>query len=207
MEKPDWEAIETAYRVGLLTLREIASQHGITHGAINKRARRDGWERDLRAKIQAKADALVSRREVSRKVSKEKMDTERALVDANGEAIAVVRMEHRADIRRARELLNGLFEESGAECADVAALQKLGELMRDPDDKGRDKLNDIYHSLISLPERVKSVKALSEALKTLITLEREAYDIVTAQPGAGEPGSNGPTIILENALVIPGSVR
>lgn len=59
-KQPDWEAIERAYRAGLLSIREIASTQGITHGAINKRAKRDGWGRNLKAKIQAKADALVS---------------------------------------------------------------------------------------------------------------------------------------------------
>lgn len=177
MAKPDWEAIESAYRAGLMSIREIASLHGITHGAINKRAKRDGWERDLKAKIKAKADALVSKREVSSKVSTETATNERILIEANAEVIANVRMEHRGDIRRAREITNVLFDELGAECADVAALEKLGELMLDPDDKGQDKLNEIYRKVISLPERVKSVKALSESLKNLIGLERQAYDI------------------------------
>lgn len=43
----DWERIELDYRAGIKTLRQIAEEHGITHGAINKRAKRDGWERDL----------------------------------------------------------------------------------------------------------------------------------------------------------------
>ena len=51
---PDWERIEADYRAGLLSVREIAASQGITHGAINKRAKRDGWERDLSAKIKAK---------------------------------------------------------------------------------------------------------------------------------------------------------
>lgn len=33
MAKPDWEAIESAYRAGVMSLREIASQHGISEGA------------------------------------------------------------------------------------------------------------------------------------------------------------------------------
>ncbi len=49
--------------------------------------------------------------------------------------------------------------------------------MLDQDDKGHDKVNEIYHKVISMLERVKSVKALSEALKSLIGLERQAYDI------------------------------
>lgn len=177
MTKPDWEAIESAYRAGLMSIREIASQHGITHGAINKRAKRDGWERDLKAKIKAKADALVSKREVSTQVSTEKALSERILIEANAEVIANVRMEHRGDIRRAREITNALFDELGAECADIEALRKLGELMLDPDENGRDRLNEVYQSIIALPERVKAVKALSDAMKNLIGLERQAYDI------------------------------
>ncbi|HHD7578734.1 TPA: hypothetical protein ACOVI3_002944, partial [Escherichia coli] len=50
-------------------------------------------------------------------------------------------------------------------------------IMFDPDDKGRDRLNEIYQKVISLPSRVKSMKDLSDSLKTLIGLEREAYSI------------------------------
>lgn len=181
-KRPDWEAIESAYRAGVMSLREIASQHGITHGAINKRAKKEGWERSLKEKINQKAEALVSKREVSTKVSTEKAISERILIEANAEVIANVRMEHRGDIRRARELTNNLFDELSAECADVPALRKLGELMFSPDDNGRDKLNEIYHSIISLPERVKSAKALSETLKNLVGLERQAYGLDDVQP-------------------------
>ncbi len=181
-KRPDWEAIESAYRAGVMSLREIASQHGITHGAINKRAKKEGWERSLKEKINQKAEALVSKREVSTKVSTEKTISERILIEANAEVIANVRMEHRGDIRRARELTNNLFDELSAECADVPALRKLGELMLSPDDNGRDKLNEIYHSIISLPERVKSAKALSETLKNLVGLERQAYGLDDVQP-------------------------
>ena len=40
----DWERIELDYRSGIKTLRQIADENGITHGAINKRAKCDGWE-------------------------------------------------------------------------------------------------------------------------------------------------------------------
>lgn len=177
MSKPDWEAIETAYRAGVMSLREIASQHGISEGAIRKRAKRDDWSRDLNAKIQQKADDLVRKQEVRKQVRNESTLTERVLIEATAEVIATVRMEHRGDIRRARELTNTLFDELGAQCADVSALEQLGDIMFDPDDKGRDRLNEIYQKVISLPSRVKSMKDLSDSLKTLIGLEREAYSI------------------------------
>ncbi|EPF1940149.1 hypothetical protein ACSQX3_001303 [Enterobacter hormaechei] len=177
MSKPDWEAIESAYRAGVLSVRELAGKYGISHQAISKRAKKDGWERDLKAKVQSKADALVAKREVARQVATESTISERQLIEATAEVIATVRMEHRGDIRRARELTNTLFDELAGECGDVAALEQLGELMRREDDKGMDKLNDLYQKIISLPSRVKSMKDLSDSLKTLIGLEREAYSI------------------------------
>ncbi|HEY4467300.1 MAG TPA: hypothetical protein VGN53_05850 [Klebsiella sp.] len=177
MAKPDWEAIETAYRAGVMSLREIAAQHGISEGAIRKRAKRDDWSRDLAAKVKERADDLVRKAEVRKQVRTETALSERVLIEATAEVVAAVRMEHRGDIRRAREITNALFDELGAECADVDSLRKLGELMLSPDENGRDKLNEIYHSIISMPERVKAVKALSDALKNLIGLERQAYDI------------------------------
>ena len=38
----DWEKIEREYRAGQLSVVEIGRQHGISHTAINKRAKRDG---------------------------------------------------------------------------------------------------------------------------------------------------------------------
>ncbi|WP_227734555.1 hypothetical protein [Yersinia proxima] len=177
MTKPDWEAIESAYRAGLMSLREIASQHNISEGAIRKRAKRDDWSRDLSAKIKERAEDLVRKEEVRKQVRTETTLTERVLIEASAEVIANVRMEHRGDIRRAREITNALFDELGAECADIEALRKLGELMLQPDENGRDRLNEVYQSIIALPERVKAVKALSDAMKNLIGLERQAYDI------------------------------
>ena len=181
-KRPDWEAIESAYRAGVMSIREIASQYEITHQAISKRAKKEGWERDLKAKVKARAENLVAKREVASLVGTEKAISERQLIEANAEVIANVRMEHRGDIRRARELTNNLFDELSAECADVPALRKLGELMFSPDDNGRDKLNEIYHSIISLPERVKSAKSLSETFKNLVGLERQAYGLDDVQP-------------------------
>lgn len=177
MAKPDWEAIESAYRAGVMSLREIASQNGISEGAIRKRAKRDEWSRDLNAKVKERADDLVRKAEVRKQVRSETVLSERVLIEATAEVIATVRMEHRGDIRRARTLANALFDELEAECADVESLRTLGQMMLEPDENGRDRLNELYHAIISMPERVKSMKALSETLKNLIGLERQAYSM------------------------------
>ena len=46
MAKPDWEAIESAYRAGVLSLRDIGDKCGVTEGAIRKRAKKFDWVRN-----------------------------------------------------------------------------------------------------------------------------------------------------------------
>lgn len=41
----DWERVESDYRAGLLSVREIASAHGISHTYINRRSKELGWIR------------------------------------------------------------------------------------------------------------------------------------------------------------------
>ena len=177
---PDWEKIEADYRAGILSLREIAEAHpGTNHVAIARKAKREGWSRDLSAKIRAKADALVTERTVTADVTAERRVSERDIIDANAQAIVSVRLSHRRDIQRSRSITMRLLEElelqSGRENAEL--LEQLGELMRREDDRGQDKLNDLYQKIISLPGRAKTMKDLGESLRVLVTLERQAFGL------------------------------
>lgn len=179
-QAPDWEKIEADYRAGILSLREIAEAHpGVNHVAITRRAKREGWSRDLSAKIRAKADALVTDHAVTGDVTAQRHVSEREIIDANAQAIVSVRLSHRKDIQRSRRIAMALLEEleqqAGGE--QVAMLEQLGELLRSEDDKGQDKLNDLYHKVISLPGRAKTMKDLGESLRVLVTLERQAFGL------------------------------
>lgn len=173
----DWERIELDYRAGIKTLREIASENGVSHPAISKRARRDGWVRDLSARIQSRADDLVTRDTVSSSVTTESRAAERLVVEANAQAVAQVRLAHRRDIARARTLVNALLSELEAQTDPemLALLGDLGQLLRAPDDRGVDRLNDLYQAIISLPERSKTMKVLTESLGRLVDMERQAF--------------------------------
>lgn len=185
----DWERIESQYRAGLMSLREIADDHGISEGAIRKRAKRDDWARDLGAKIQQRADDLVRKAEVRAEVRSTQSATEREVIEASALRIAQVRGEHRHDITRMRSLILRLLAECEAEAAEPGVFAGIGDLLRAPDDRGMDKLNDAYQKAISLPVRIKGVKELAETMKTLVGLEREAYGIVSAEDAKAPPPS------------------
>lgn len=179
----DWEAVELDYRAGLLSLREIAGAQGVSHQAIMKRAAKFAWTRDLAAKIQAKAEELVTRAAVATSVT---AATERQIIEANAERIAQVRGEHRSDINRVRTLGLTLLAELEGQSADLEALENLGELLRSADDNGVDRLNDLYRKIIATPSRIDSAKKVAETLKHAIALEREAYGLDVV--GGGEDG-------------------
>lgn len=204
MEKsaPDWERIEADYRAGLLSVREIAASQGISHTAIQKRAKVDAWERDLGAKIRAKADRLVAKREVAKQVAAERVETDRSIVEANAEVIAQVRLNHRGDIARARKLCMSLLAEIEVETDNLDLFEALGELLRAEDDKGQDKRNEAYRRVISGASRIDSMKKLADALKVLISLEREAYGIDADQNQGG--GNDMVKVLSELIEKLPG---
>lgn len=176
---PDWERIEADYRAGLLSVREIAAANGVSHTAIQKRAKTQGWERDLQAKIKAKADALVAKSEVATEVATEKAATERVVVDANAQVIADVRVSHRRDIARARNLAMKLLDELEIQTDNTDLLEQL-EAALSSDDDSPDGLMRVFNRVTSTSGRIDSAKKLAEAMKVLVSMEREAYGIVEA---------------------------
>lgn len=195
--KTDWERVEKDYRAGILSVREIAGYAGVSHTAIQKRAKTYGWERDLKAKIHAKADALVAKREVASKVASRSVETEREIVDGNAESVADIRMAHRGDIARARRMTNKLLDELESLTDEQGTIKDLITKFKDGDHEDGEAMGDVLalaKKVSALPNRTKTMKELAETLKTLVALERQAYDIVPEQggdPNGGTPRGMG----------------
>lgn len=199
----DWESIERDYRAGILSLREIAAAHGVSHVAVNKRAKRDGWDRDLSARIQAKAEALVNREAVTALVTNEARVTEREIIESNATRIAQVRGEHRRDITQYRGLAAKLKAELEHQTDNGDLYAQLFELLSDPEAEEEDanaaarerqrKRREVFERAMSLGGRVKTMKDLADVLKTLVALDREAYGLEKgAEPGADKPAQVDP---------------
>jgi hypothetical protein len=181
-DQPDWERIEQLYRAGVLSLREIAAAcPGSNHMAIARRAKKLGWTQDLAAKIKAKAEDLVTRQLVTESVTADRAVTDRSVIDANAQAIANVRLGHRTDISRSRRLANKLLDELEAMTDDNGTLRELIDQLADAE--GPSALLEIAQKVAGLPGRSKVMKELSETLKTLILLERQAYSLDTLPDG------------------------
>lgn len=198
----DWESVERDYSAGLLTLREIADKYGTTEGGVRYKAKQKNWIRDLSKKIEQQVENKLRKEELRSELRKENEITEREVVEANAQVIVNIKLSHRKDIARGRGLVIKLFDELEA-CTDNKELfDELGELLRSEDKNGQDKLNDLYHKIISMPQRIDSVKKLSESLRILIDKERQAFGIVDAPTPIDNAVSSLIKAVQGNAVTI-----
>lgn len=177
----DWDLIEKDYRAGVKTLRQMAGEHGISHVAINKRAKVDGWTRDLAAKIHQKAQELVTKQQVTSSVTKESRVTDREIVEANATAIAAADLTNRKDVILGINISRGHLEELAAmsEPGFRERLEWLGQMMDQSgkdEETGRevkDKLNELYQYIISLSGRIKMAKDAAASIGVYIPMQRK----------------------------------
>jgi len=95
MTTPDWEAIESAYRAGVMSLREIGAQYGVSEGAIRKKAKKLDWVRKGGTQVR-KSGTQKSPRTASKpiasgdgeKYAKEKLDPQQKTKPIRGSRTA-----------------------------------------------------------------------------------------------------------------------
>jgi hypothetical protein len=172
-KKIDWIGVEKDFRPGIMVLREIGEKYGCTEGAVRKKAKKEGWIRNLNRQIETKAEELVR---LSYRAENAEA-TELEIINANAANSANIQLRERGDVTKARTTAMKLLEELNEQIDDKESYERLGEILRNPDQYGSDKLNDTYLKTISFSGRVDSTKKLSEALKVLIELERKVYKI------------------------------
>lgn len=169
-DKPetDWEGIEREYRAGQLSVVEIGRQFGISHTAINKKAKKLGWSRDLTERVRKE----VSARLVSDGVSAEGVAE---TVRASAERVVCLVREHRADIGRNRSAVTKLLQELHDTIENIDEIVDAieDETAGDKDGKRRARMM----AAVALPSRAGVASTLANALKVLIPLEREAFNL------------------------------
>lgn len=182
----DWEAVEREYRAGQLSVSEIGRQHDVSHTAINKRAKRDGWARDLAARVRQEVSTRLVSDEVSAANAQEAVDA------AAQRGVEVVRS-HRRDIGRGRDVLARLIEELDMVTAHRGEIEEEIEAFTDPGEAATEKAmasaekrRAAMHRAVSLSSRAGAMMSLSSAMKNVVVLERQAFSL--DEDGGDESG-------------------
>jgi hypothetical protein len=152
----DWDAIEREYRLGQLSIKEIARQQGgaVTDRGITRHAKVHGWTRDLSGAVRTRVRESLVREGVrankSELVGVEPSDE--ALIDeAAARGVEVVRS-HRWDIKALRQTAAGLLDDLRSD---------LG---------------------VKITDRSRVICDLSAAMARLIPLERQAFGLDEDRP-------------------------
>jgi hypothetical protein len=167
----DWERIERLYRAGKLSNHAIAAQCDVTEGAIRKRAKRDGWEKDLSARVDVAVKAKLARAPMLTK----NHATEREIVEeAASTAVALV-LGHRTEIAR----LQSIAKTMASQLIDVTDNEQLIvdeiEIATEDDQDGRRRAR--MEAAVALPARVDTLKKLTDSWKTIVAMGREAFSL------------------------------
>lgn len=149
MATPDWEAIESAYRAGLLSIRAIADKHGVTEGGIRKRAKQHGWPRNLTVKVREATKAKLVRSEVRSSGTQAAVRTDEEIIDEASDEAASVVLAHREGLAAWRGITN-----------------KLRDFLADAE------ITEDNHASMA-----RSITAGVDAQIKVIKAEREAYNI------------------------------
>lgn len=198
----DWAGIELHYRAGKRSLEDIGKEYGVTKGRISQVAKKGGWERDLKAKIDAKAKAKVEREVASEKAKQDALNNpairavkrlgESAIVEANSDVIAGAEMRQRQGMKVGMDVSYSLLLELHTLCNPRFA-EMLEAIADAYDESGpgpngawkTDKVNEAYRYIISIGGRAKTAKDIAASHVAYTTSERKVLRM-DEESGKGE---------------------
>lgn len=192
----DWDSMEADWRAGVKSMDQLSKEYGVAKSSIHEHWKKAGIERDLKEKINDAVEAELNRRvaivkrkeELAEQSNQTSRTTSRTIKDKEiVKAVAI----HKADIVSSQEqriikfagITDKLIDELNGQIQSIEDLDNLGEMLRNENDSGMDKLNDTYRRVISFPGRVDSLKKLSDTMKTYIELQRKVHKLDTEDDG------------------------
>ena len=198
-KKFDWERIEEEHRAGRLSVCEIARRNGCSEGAIRKKAKKFGWKRDLIAKVNKEVRNRVVRKD-GRSSRGKPMRTDREIIDAAAEIGADIVLTHRKKIRKGRETVITLLDH----LATSLEFQPEIEETIDAADHLTVTAQSRMHDAVSLPVQSKIAVNLATAMKTFVTLERQAHNLdATGDEDVDNAVLGAPSPIIQDMLKTP----
>lgn len=177
--KYDIEAIGRDVRAGVLSLMEIARQHGCTDAYVHKLKKKHGWQRDLGPAVRKRSDAHLAR-----EVSKPNASDEE-IIEAAANEVTAIRKIHRRDIRNSQKLVDTLATQLSTiimnrdvfEDAIIDETEYHGEKESKTAEAARLRKRAQMLKAVSIPAHVAAMRDLSVAQKNLIPLERQAFNL------------------------------
>jgi hypothetical protein len=165
----DWAGIESDFRTGAMSIRELAKWHQVSEAAVRKRAKAGGWVRADAAptKPVKKAEIAVTYRVTPTGVRSD--TTQPEVIVGRGRNLALRMLDELDAVTSAQDELGGLIVEATA---------------GDETERRREAMM----KALTLSSRANTLKALASALKTLAETHAPLGKKAAAQEASSSAG-------------------
>jgi hypothetical protein len=186
-----------------MSLRELGAKHGADSGAIARKAKRDGWMRDLTPAVRQATNTALIEAAISTQASESQQNVSTAVLAVAQQNMQII-LGHRAGLQRLtriKEALLGQIEQAAQHLPDLA---EVIEMVRQPDDNGIDRANDALRKAMSRTALVDDLKKLAEVDERIRKGEREAFNIPAVGSDLGDEAAKPrKRVVLEFVDAVP----
>jgi hypothetical protein len=202
----DWEAIEKDYRIGHLSVADIAKKHRVALSGLKRKAKLAGWTRDLTPIVQIATKAAITQEradhakklaeqapEIGREIGRAiQMSANSGLDDnvAAAAALGTMRNRFHADIAASGlDVARGLMDEmsllNNADLREGLRAFMAGQI-DDGDDEARKKLDASIRKLFGVENRAKNLDTILAAVAKGVAIDRKANGLDDKDQGKEE---------------------
>lgn len=170
----DWDLIEREYRLGLKSNKQLAAEFGVHAASIGRRADKYGWVVDKRGEVDATVGSLLI--QAASGVCNPNATPNAIQIKAAAQATADVVLAHRGSLDRLAAQRDRLLQEQELMTEHTDAML---EAVSDLDDGSavEQRQARLVQAVLSHPDRVESLKKLTEIDERIRRGQREAFGL------------------------------
>ncbi|MDP2821401.1 MAG: hypothetical protein Q8O52_01800 [Sulfuritalea sp.] len=189
----DPEALERAYRLGLMTMREMRDAFGVATSTILRRAKKGGWTRDLseQVKLETKARVSAAAVEAAHKTLTERLQDDATAVQIHAMSNAAMIAEHEGDGTKSRKFFSGVIDLVTEQMNSAPSIEKLVAMAEANDPLAVPALRKV----LSIPSYVDSAKKAIDGIARAIEIECRARNLDDA------PLDTDPITVIERRII------
>lgn len=187
-----WEAIETEYRTGPYTIKDIAALYRVSVQSIKYRINKFKWSRAFNeTAIKKAAERAAIAAEKTEIHTKKQTELILHRCETAEEMYTKLISKHRGQLSRASALCMGMMAELEAQQLsdqDIQALALVSTLAQQQNESGFvedpgavERTTAALRRLLTLDNRASTLKTLSDVMKNMVILERLVCGIVDDQ--------------------------
>lgn len=176
----DWEKLEREFRMGKMTYAEMANEFGVNSSTIFRRAKKEGWTRDLSALVRQETRAHISAQIVAhaQETHKDRISGDAKAVEIEAISNAMLAADHERVGAKSRALFEVAIDQIAKELSDMPSLETLAIAVSQNSPDAEAGLRKV----LALPSLVDAAKKATEGAAKAIDVERKSRNMDEADP-------------------------